>query len=261
MKDIIDNKEQIWNERFKKRMQKMDLTQRDFISIYKAKYQKGSQADVSKWMHVGEVDGRTGKRRGFPAFETMRNIADVLEVSVGYLIGETDYETFELERCSNYLGLSPKSVTAIRNITSGKAIPPFYKYPDEQRTAALEKLVECPLFVDYLKGFCDLAEAICTEQNHQKYFEAAIEKIPKEYREEAVSLWSDPEQAIEEGINPTDKLWAYANLLDDSANNDMRQHDIAVREIKALRYALQETQTKIIDALMDPERLICLLPT
>ena len=124
-KNITPLQAKIWNERFEKKMEDLRFSQRKFISTYKAKFGTGSQADVSKWMHVGDIDGKTKKQRGFPAFETMRNIAEILGVSVGYLIGETDFESFDQERASKYLGLSAASITAIRGITSGKTIPPL----------------------------------------------------------------------------------------------------------------------------------------
>ena len=259
LENIAKTKEQIWNERFEAGIKKIG-SQRKFISIYKAKYGRGSQADVSKWMHVGDVDGRTNKRRGFPTFETMRNIANVLGVSVGYLIGETDYETFDLERASKYLGLSSTSITAIRNITSGKAIPPFYKYPDEQRTAALEGFLENPMLVDYLKGICELAETISRKQKPKSCFEIAEKNIPEECREAAHALWRDSEEAIKEGVNPTKELLAYVKFLDDAAIHELYQSETISREINAARYSLQEIHVKMMDQFVAPERLSNLLP-
>ena len=108
----------------------------------------------------------------------MRNIADVLGVSVGYLIGETDYESFEMERVSKCIGLSESALIGIRNITSGKVIPPFYKYGDPQITAALENLLLTPQIVDYLKGLCELAEAMNRDQNPTDVFERTTKKYP-----------------------------------------------------------------------------------
>lgn len=125
LEPIEKEKAKIWNGRFEKKMKDMGLSQYQFIDRYRERFKKGRQPDVSKWMHVGEVDSKTRKERGFPAFETMRNIAEILEVSVGYLIGETDFETFEMEQASKYMGLSPNAIEATRALTSGKAIPPF----------------------------------------------------------------------------------------------------------------------------------------
>ena len=260
LENITKTKEQIWNERLEHRMKEMNLSQRKFIAQYKSRFGTGSQADISKWMHVGDLDSRTKKPRRFPEFETMQKIAEILEVSVGYLIGETDFETFDQERASAYMGLSSSSITAIRNITTGKAIPPFYKYPNAQRTAALEKLLESTLLVDYLKDICDLAEVIDREKKQIDFFESAKMKIPEKYRNDAVALWDDPEKAVNQGVIPTEELRAFIRFLDDAVSDELSQPDTAAREIKAARFALQERQSKIIDEIISPEKLSTLLP-
>lgn len=259
LKPIEKEKAKIWNERFEKKMNDMGLSQYQFIDRYREQFGKGRQPDVSKWMHVGELDSKTRKERGFPAFETMRNIAEILEVSVGYLIGETDYETFEMERASKYIGLSPAAIEATRALTSGKAIPPFHKYPDPQRTAALELMLTNPVLVEYLKNVCELAEAINREQNPKNLFERAANAIPEPYRDSAIALWADSEEAVANGIDPTEELWEFVHTLDDAACDDMYQPDMADREIKSAKYALHETHIKLVDELISTDNLQKLL--
>lgn len=260
LEPIEKEKAKIWNERFEKKMKDMGLSQYQFIDRYRERFKKGRQPDVSKWMHVGEVDSKTRKERGFPAFETMRNIAEILEVSVGYLIGETDFETFEMEQASKYMGLSPNAIEATRALTSGKAILPFHKYPDPQRTAALELMLTNPFLVEYLKNVCELAEAINREQNPKNLFEKAANTIPESYRDSAIALWADSEEAVANGVNPTEELWAFVRILDDAACDDMYQPDMADREIKSAKYALHETHTKMVDELISADNLQKLLP-
>lgn len=260
-KHIIKTKEQIWNERFEQTMRVRNFSQRKFIELYRKKFGTGSQADVSNWLHIGEIDGRSKKKRHFPKFETMRNIAEILDVSVGYLIGETDYESFEMERATNYVGLSSNSISAIKSITSGKAIPPFYKYPDPQITAALEGVLINNTVVEYLKAICELAEAINGNYNPKNNFQKAVDQIPDMYRDVVCALWQDPEEAIKEkGIAPSDYLWELVKRLDDAACLDMIQPDILTREINAAKYALQESHTRMIDELMKSDRFRSLLP-
>lgn len=260
LEPIEKAKAKIWNERFEKKMKDMGLSQYQFIDRYRERFKKGRQPDVSKWMHVGEVDSKTRKERGFPAFETMRNIAEILEVSVGYLIGETDFETFEMEHASKYMGLSPDAIEATRALTSGKAIPPFHKYPDPQRTAALELMLTNPFLVEYLKNVCELAEAINRKQNPKKLFEKAANTIPEPYRDSAIALWADSEEAVANGVDPTEELWAFVRILDDAACEDKDQPDMADREIKSAKYALHETHTKMVDELISADNLQKLLP-
>lgn len=259
-KPINKTTAEIWNERFKKRMDELKLSQRKFSALYKERFGTGSQADVSKWMRVGEVDSRSNKGRKFPEFETMRNIAEILGVSVGYLVGETDFETYEMEQVSRYIGLSPTAIEATRAVTSGRAIPPFYKYPDSQRTAALELFLSNPVLAEYLKNICDLAEAMSKEKKQNHFFDRAVNKIPEPYRNAAVELWANPDEAIEKGIEPTAELWAFAHTLDDAACEDMHQPDVTEKEIKSAKYALQETHIRMIDELLSDDNLRKLLP-
>ena len=261
LNNIKKTREQIWNERFEQTMRARNFSQRKFIELYKAKFKTGSQADVSNWMHIGEIDGRTKKKRHFPKFETMRNIAEILGVSVGYLIGETDFESFEMERATNYVGLSSNSISAIKGITSGKAIPPFYKYPDPQSIAALEGILTNNTLVEYLKSICELAEAINRNHNPKNNFQKALDEIPEKHRDAVFTLWQDAEDAIEvKGVIPSEYLWELVKRLDDAACIDMMQPDMHTREINAAKYAAQESHSRMIDELMKSDRFRSLLP-
>lgn len=254
LKPISKTIVQTWNDRFKKRMNELNLTQRQFSELYKERFGTGTQADVSKWMRVGENDKRTKKGRKFPEFETMRNIAEILGVSVGYLIGETDFETYEMEQVSRYTGLSPIAIEAIRAVTYGKAISPF-RFPDPQRNAALDLLLSNSVLVEYLNNICNLAEAIIRGKNQKNLLEVAVSKIPDPYREAAITLWTDPDEAIEKGIEPTEELLSYVHTLDDAAYEDMNQPDVSDREIKSAKYALQEAHIKMINELFSDDNL------
>ena len=260
LKPIKKTKEQIWNERFEKRMKERNLSQRNFIALYKEKFGTGSQSDVSNWMNVGSIDSKTKKPRGFPEFETMRKIAEILEVSVGYLIGETDYETFDMEQVAKYMGLSSSAILAVRSVTSGKAIPPFYKYSDPRRTAALEKLLKSSLLVEYLKNIYKLAEAINKERNPKRNFEEVLGGIPEEYQTATFALWHDAEEAIQNGIEPTAELWDFVKKLDDAAYKDFCQPDMIDCEIKSAKYVLQEIHMKMINEIVSDDDIKQLLP-
>ncbi len=258
---IIKEQGDIWNTRVEQKMKELGLSQRKFIEKYKKEYRTGSQADVSKWIHIGEKDGRSGKPRNFPDFVTMKKIANILGVSVGYLIGETDYETFELERTCKYTRLDPAAIEAICNITSGKAIPPFHKYPDSQITGALNILLSSPILVDYLKKICELAQCIENERNPKEYFEEAVEKIPEHLRDDIVALWADAEDAIEnKGIEGSKENWFYVDKLETAAVRDMEQPDLSERDINASKYALSEVHIKLIDDIVNSDTDKRLLP-
>lgn len=258
---IIKEQGNLWNTRVEQRMKDLGLSQRKFIEKYKKEYGTGSQADVSKWIHVGEKDGRSGKPRNFPDFVTMKKIANVLGVSVGYLIGETDYETFELERTCKYTRLDPATIKAICDITSGKAIPPFYKYPDSQITGALNILLSSSMLVEYLKKICELAQCIDREKNPKQFFNEAVERIPEHLRDDIVALWADAEDAIKNrGVEGTKENWIYADTLETAALQDMAQPDLSERDINACKYALSEMHVKLVEGILTADSDKRLLP-
>lgn len=277
-------REDIWNERFGMKMKEKGYSQRSFAEAYSKKYGKQkngaarksgttSQTEVCKWLHVGELDGKTNKKRGFPAYETMKNIADLLDVDLGYLIGETDCVTFDLERTSEFLGLSSETVSAIRDITFGKKKnrdkPEFHEfnrsdydeyrltkmYPDARRTAAFSFLVSSSSFVNYLYGLVNLAIiSINNPYNPCSRFDIALSQIPEEFRDDAIALFIDAETAIENGIQPTDDLWQYSDKLNAADHEDAIIGLNLEKEIKekkdAKRYALFEAHIKLTEEIM-----------
>ena len=102
MNDIEHDKAQGWCNRLHKLMKEKNYTQKSFLKEYKEKYGGGTQANISRWLRVGSKI-ENGKTIGFPSYETMSNLADFFGVSVGYLIGETDYESFEMEKVLNQM--------------------------------------------------------------------------------------------------------------------------------------------------------------
>ena len=82
----------IWNERLGKLIKKNFGTQKEFAQKFKETFGVGNQADVSRWINVGTLSAK-GKMIGFPEYPTMKKIATFFNVTVGYLTGETDYES------------------------------------------------------------------------------------------------------------------------------------------------------------------------
>lgn len=257
MTEHINKRIQTWNERIDGRMKELHLSQRKFAELYKNKYGTGTQADVSRWKNIGNKDEKTGKQRGFPAYETMLNIAELLDVSVGYLTGETTFETFDIEKASKYLGLTSSSVKAIRGITiTGESIPPFHRYVDTKIIGALEALLTNPSLVSYLEELCELARTIEMSKAPYQCLERARKIIPDKYRDDANALFEDPHRAVDEkGVEPTEVLWAFANFLEEAALEGNYNSDNADLNIKASRLALQETHYKLIDQILSDDHI------
>ena len=124
MNDIEHNKAQCWCNRLHKLMKEKNYTQKSFLKEYKEKYGGGTQANISRWLHVGSKI-ENGKTIGFPSYETMSNLADFFGVSVGYLNGETDYESFEMEKVCEFLGLEEETVKAFSHSNGIKILAKY----------------------------------------------------------------------------------------------------------------------------------------
>lgn len=91
-------------------------TQTSFAEALNNKYGTNyGQKDVSRWMNTG-AKIKNGEI-GFPKYDTMLLIADFLRIDVGYLTGETDEDSFSLEKACSYMGLNGEAIKAIREIT------------------------------------------------------------------------------------------------------------------------------------------------
>ena len=130
MNDINEKKASIWCERFGRLMKENGYTQEAFLKEYRKKYGGGTQANVSRWLGVGRVIKKDGtpKEIGFPSYENMLNIANFFGVTVGYLTGETDFETFEMEKACKQIGIDEDTGKAIKGIVTGESVEPFGKY-------------------------------------------------------------------------------------------------------------------------------------
>ena len=67
----------------------------------------------------GEYRRRIRQRKtGFPSFPTMQSISRLLDVQIGYLIGESKGRTFDEQEVSEYLGISVEAVNALRELAA-----------------------------------------------------------------------------------------------------------------------------------------------
>jgi len=114
--DLMRKKAQYWNERLKKCMDEGKYTQSSLAEALNAKYgTRYGQKAVSGWLNIGTIH-KNGEV-SFPKFDTLVLIADFFNVDIGYLTGETDENSFSLEKACNYTGLSGDALKAIMEIT------------------------------------------------------------------------------------------------------------------------------------------------
>ena len=82
--DIMDRVGNYWNQNLKLCLKNNGYTQETFAKAYKKQYGTGNQADVYRWLNVGNMSGSSGKRIGLPSYDTMKRIADFFHVRLPY---------------------------------------------------------------------------------------------------------------------------------------------------------------------------------
>lgn len=113
MDDISEVRATCWRQRLRECLRERGLTQVEFVGALNRTYlTRFHQKDVSRWLNTGNQSANG--TIGFPKYETMMLIADFFGVDVGYLTGETDETSFDLEKASSYTGLSSNAILAIR---------------------------------------------------------------------------------------------------------------------------------------------------
>lgn len=183
MNDI--NKAQCWCNRLYKLMKEKNYTQKSFLKEYKEKYGGGTQANISRWLRVGSKI-ENGKTIGFPSYETMSNLADFFGVSVGYLIGETDYESFEMEKVCKFLGLEEETVKAIKGITSGENMGIGANSMCGEYKSAFRYILTASSFPVFIKEVREYAENVYRLKHPIKYMDIVSAKMRKDLFDLAV---------------------------------------------------------------------------
>lgn len=151
MNDIFHKKQRCWNERLKKCMQNNGYTQESFACDLNKKYNtQFTQKTISRWANLG--DAKNGIK-GFPDFENMVYVADFFGVDVGYLTGETDEDSFSLEKACSYIGLNGEAIKAIRGITNPENES---NYMRQDMQEAFNKFLSAEEFPNFFHSLFDL---------------------------------------------------------------------------------------------------------
>lgn len=143
---IFDTKARYWYKRIQscvERYKKNDarqgsnrkVTQAEIVRRLESRFPKEkarpnlSQVNISRWFS----SGGTGKWEStMPSMEVAIMLADFFGVDVGYLLGETNYDTFEMEKAVKYLGLDEKAISHIRLATKlESSFSSVHMLPDE----------------------------------------------------------------------------------------------------------------------------------
>ena len=102
-------------------------------------------------------DDKNPDSYSFPLFNNIVELADVLNVDVGYLLGETDYSSVEIEKVCKYTGLSEKAINSLIMITGTDKKSLDFGYESEQYRHILNSLFTSPAFLVFIARLNDLA--------------------------------------------------------------------------------------------------------
>ena len=263
MNDI--NKAQCWCNRLYKLMKEKNYTQKSFLKEYKEKYGGGTQANISRWLRVGSKI-ENGKTIGFPSYETMSNLADFFGVSVGYLIGETDYESFEMEKVCKFLGLEEETVKAIKGITFGENMGIGANSMSSEYKSAFRYILTASSFPVFIKEAREYAENVYRLKHPIKYMDIVSAKMRKDLFDLAVQCMdyqfiSDDEYGRiddfeENSVEPTEELLEAIRILKDARDEDYAQKCHIEQMVKLSEYELQKIYFEVIKELTKEEHLL-----
>lgn len=264
MNDIEYNRAQCWCSRLHKLMKEKNYTQKSFLKEYKEKYGGGTQANISRWLRVGSKI-ENGKTIGFPSYETMSNLADFFGVSVGYLIGETDYGSFEMEKVCKFLGLEEETVKAIKGITFGENMGIGANSMSSEYKSAFRYILTASSFPVFIKEAREYAENVYRLKHPIKYMDIVSAKMRKDLFDLAVQCMdyqfiSDDEYGRiddfeENSVEPTEELLEAISILNDAQDKDYAQKCYIEQMVKLSEYELQKIYFEVIKELTKEEHL------
>ena len=117
------NRSKLFCQRLKECMDTAGHTKTSLARELNARYEtRYTHNDVRRWLGTGTKIFKPSLNHlegvaAFPKFETIMNLADFFNVDVGYLIGETDMQSYSMEKVCNFTGLSDNAITTILKIT------------------------------------------------------------------------------------------------------------------------------------------------
>lgn len=266
MDNIRSKKAEIWCTRFNQLMKMRGYTQKTFLKEYKEKYGGGTQANVSRWLRVGNVIQKNGRSKtiGFPSYENMLNIADFFGVTIGYLTGETDFKTFEMEKACRCIGIKEETGEALRNISSGKGIR-LGTLRKKEIGATLRYLLTSESFPLFICELQEYAENIYRKKHSINHITIAEKQIKKEVLDMALQcleyqkIFDKQHGKVDDfgdnNVEPTKELLEAISLLNAAIDQNYEEEMKNEREVKLSEYELQKVYFELLKEVVLDEHL------
>lgn len=274
--EVVESRLESWRDNLRGLMKERGLKQNDLAELINNRFYGGSesprftQKNVSTWVNAGLPD-RKGHVRPFPKFEIMLQIAAVLEVDLGYLIGDIECKTYKAQDAHEYTGLEESALEEVRKITHFER-----KYHlGESRgpnSAMMSEILKSPILPELLDEMArlvrltdkrgDIKGAVVAEYGEDlvgralrycdDFVAPGLDAPEEELREaEAINeaVFESAEVSPEERPRFIEAAAAISKAIDDCYDEENR----LVRDESASRYMVQKRFGEIIE-LIAPSR-------
>lgn len=256
MNDIISKREEIWNKKLGTCIKNAGYTsQKAFIDDFNKKYgTKCTQKDVSRWLHVGDIktskcnsNTKTDEKIGFPSYSNMIRIANFFNVDVGFLTGETEYNSFTLEAACKYLHLKQNTVEFLRLATSIDTAFKTTRCPAYETQTVLDKFITANSFPNFIQKFISLNNEYNGPDKKNNVWLNLEREFGFELLQKGFEIISSPDPDIDFSAEP--ELLAVTKQINRAIDDC---YDINTNQefyIDVLRYYLQQAFADLINEL------------
>lgn len=282
--EVVESRLKSWRDNLSGLMKERGLTQNDLAELINNRFYGGSesprftQKNVSTWVNAGlRVNAALPDRKGhgrvrpFPKFEIMLQIAAVLEVDLGYLIGDIECKTYKAQDAHEYTGLEESALEEVRKITHFER---KYHLGESRgsKGAIMSEILKSPILPELLD---EMARLVRLTDNRDDIKEAVVAEYGEELVDRALRYCDDfvapgldaPEEELREaeaineavfesaGVSPEERprfieaAAAISKAIDDCYDEENR----LVRDESASRYMVQKRFGEIVE-LIAPSR-------
>lgn len=265
-----------WRDNLLGLMKERGLTQNDLAKLINDRFYGGSesgrftQKNVSAWVNAGLPD-RKGHVRPFPKFEIMLQIAAVLEVDLGYLIGDIECKTYKAQDAHEYTGIEESALEEVRKITRFERKYHLGESRDSS-SAIMGEILKSPVLPELLD---EMGRLVRLNDKRDAIKEAVVSEYGEELVSRALRYCDDfvaprldaPEgelreaEAINEavfetaGVSPEERprFMEAAAAISKAIDDCFDEEDRLVRDESASRYMVQKRFGEIVE-LIAPSR-------
>lgn len=236
-----------WDNKLNNLLNQKKLSQVKFVNEFNKKYRSDgsgaiTQKLVSNWLNL------ENKGIGFPKFENIINIADFFNVDVGFLIGETNMVSFDIEKACEFMNLSPQVVKKLNSLT----VEPSWRmgFSKEEGKSVIDSLITSEYFVEFIKILVN-AKRLIDEYNARKPLKVLASEISAERFNKAYEIyqssidWSDDKEAASHNI--TKQQQADVAMFDAAVSKEYDYYKAADLQLTSYKSELQDLFNVILD--------------